>query len=173
MATINLPAATAALTTQALAQQRAARPALPFSLTGNTQDMQAFSGALASEMLESADGSLLQSTPSNLLPGAAVSTPGAGHELSAAEEKKIDSTSRDLESVLVYTMLKEMWATLPKDGMLDTGTGSKFYREMWLEEISKRMSQSGSGLGIASVVKRELLDRARREVTPAELSSAK
>jgi Rod binding domain-containing protein len=69
-------------------------------------------------------------------------------------------------------MLKEMWATLPKDSMLDTGTGSKFYREMWLEEISKRMSHVGSGLGIASVVKRELMDRARREITPAQLSNS-
>ena len=173
MSTINPPAATAALSAQALAQQRPSRPALPFSLTGNTQDMQAFSGTLASEMLEAADGSLLQSSPGNLLPGAAVGTPAVGHEVSAAEESKIDSTARDLESVLVYTMLKEMWATLPKDGLLDKGTGSKFYREMWLEEISKRMSQSGSGIGIASVVKRELLDRARREITPAELSNAR
>jgi hypothetical protein len=179
MATINPLIAATALSAQTVAQQRSSRPALPFSITGNTSDTQAFSGALATEMLESADGSLLQASPSKLLPGETISTPSAvttssqEHAVSAAEADKIDSTARDLESVLVYTMLKEMWATLPKDGMLDTGTGSKFYREMWLEEISKRMSQVGSGLGIASVVKRELMDRASREVTPSQLSSAK
>ena len=58
-------------------------------------------------------------------------------------------------------MLKQMWATLPKESLLDSGTGSKFYREMWLEEVSKRASQSGLGLGVAQIVKRELLERSR------------
>lgn len=173
MATINPATAAVAQSVQAMAQQQVARPALPFSITGHSQAAQAFRNTLATEMLESADGSKLQANANMLLPGTTVTAAAAGREISDAEAEKIDSTARDLESVLVYTMLKEMWATLPKDGMLDKGTGSKFYREMWLEEISKRMSQSGSGLGIAGVVKRELMERARREITPAQLASVR
>jgi hypothetical protein len=157
-------------------QVRPSESALPFSLTSQTVPPGAFTEALSAATASTAmDAAAPEITSAALpLPGTKVtSTPSAGSEsrVSPEEVEKITKVSRDLESVLAYTLLKEMWSTLPKGSMLDSGLGSKFYREMWLEEISKRTSESGMGLGVADVVKRELMDRAKREVRPEELSA--
>jgi Rod binding domain-containing protein len=110
------------------------------------------------------------------MPGAPVTaadTPTGADPTTAEKEQRIDGVARDLEAVLLYTLLKDMWSTLPKDSFFDSDLASKFYREMWLEEVAKRASQTGPGLGVAEAVKRELLDRAKREITPAELATRK
>jgi Rod binding domain-containing protein len=89
--------------------------------------------------------------------------------VSAKEAEKIDKTARDMESLLLYTMLKQMWETLPKDAFFDSGLSTQFFREMYLEEISKRVSSTGDGIGVAKVIREELMDQAKRTLTPEQM----
>jgi hypothetical protein len=168
MATTNMHPVTLALGVQSALQAKPSRPALPFSITSAAQLSPDFTDMLSQELHGPATEATLSSSAGTRLPGAVVEPSAAQSTVSEAEAKKIDGVARDMESVLLYTLMKEMWATVPKTGMFDTGTGAQFYREMWLEEVSKRASDTGAGLGIAKVIKRELMDRAAREVTPAE-----
>lgn len=163
-----LPPVTIALGAQA-AQQAARRyPALPFAITGPGAPADVFGGLLTGEVQHGCGATLQQAVATPNLPGVAIK-PAPGQQATAEDEaSRIDNVAREMESVLLYTLLKEMWATLPKSSLLDNGLGAKFYREMWLEEVSQRAADAGTGLGIAKVIQRELLDRAAREVTPAE-----
>lgn len=79
-------------------------------------------------------------------------TPGAA----AAEQDKNKAVARELESELLKILFKSMWETVPKDDMLANGTGSDFYREMWIDALSEKIARSGSGLGLAEVIEREI-----------------
>jgi hypothetical protein len=103
-------------------------------------------------------------------PSAPATTAADVLAVSAEETAKIDKVARDMESLLLYTMLKQMWATLPKNSFFDSGLSTQFFQEMYLEEISKRVSSSGDGIGVAKVIRSELLDKARRTVTPEQMA---
>jgi flagellar protein FlgJ len=93
----------------------------------------------------------------------------AARTIDAKEAAKIKSTAQDFESLLVYQLLKQMWDTIPRSGLFDNGLAGQFFREMWLEELSKKVSVEGPGLGVARVVERELTDIAQRTVKPEDL----
>jgi Rod binding domain-containing protein len=102
-----------------------------------------------------------------------------GRELSAApsssspsgvgaeQKARITEAAKDFEGLLLYTLLKQMWSTVPKSPYFDSGLSTQFYREMYLDEVAKRVADSG-GIGIAQSIERELMDWAARTTTPAE-----
>lgn len=77
-------------------------------------------------------------------------------EPARTEEEKTKAVAKELESELLKILFKSMWDTLPKDEMLYGGTGSDFYREMWMDALSEKIARNGSGLGLASVIEREI-----------------
>jgi len=70
----------------------------------------------------------------------------------AAGEAEVAEVARQLESLLLYNLLKEMWATVPEGTLLDTGMAGEFYREMWLEALADEISRTGDGIGLADVL---------------------
>ena len=71
---------------------------------------------------------------------------------SASREAEITDVAQQLESLLLYNLLKEMWATVPESTLLDSGMAGEFYREMWLEAVADEISQTGDGVGLADVL---------------------
>jgi len=69
--------------------------------------------------------------------------------LDPKELAKIKDTAQQFESLLLYSLLKQMWATLP----------------------AGQISTDGPGLGIAKTVEREMITHAARTITPAALAA--
>lgn len=82
-------------------------------------------------------------------------------EIDTQELARIDQTARAMEGLLLETLLKQMWATLPESQLFGEGLDTKFYREMWLEEMAADISSSGGGIGIAATVAWEMINRAQ------------
>jgi peptidoglycan hydrolase FlgJ len=90
--------------------------------------------------------------------------------VSEQDVKKIQETSQQLESLILYQLLKQMWDTIPEGTLFPNSPGEKMYREMWLEQMSGSAVKQGPVLGIAEMVERQLLDRANRTVSLADLA---
>ena len=77
-------------------------------------------------------------------------------KLQGAKENKDDEALRrvcqDFESIFLNIMLKEMQKTVPEDGFIEKGTGTKIFEEMYLEELSQEMARKDDGLGIAKML---------------------
>lgn len=90
---------------------------------------------------------------------------GVGLALGAQESSPEDSedirrAARDMEALLLYHLLKDMWPSFPKGVLFDRSMASQFYRELWLEELAGEIAHQGKGIGIAGVIERELAARA-------------
>lgn len=68
------------------------------------------------------------------------------------DDKKLMEACREFESIFTYMMLKEMKKTVPDDGLVEKSQGTLMFEEMYLEELSKEMSQGDNGLGLARVL---------------------
>jgi len=75
--------------------------------------------------------------------------PGAG-------TKKIDSASKDFESVFISQMLETAFDTVPTDGPMGGGLGENIFRSMMIQNIGKDMAKQG-GIGLAPNIRTELL----------------
>ncbi|MBP6013067.1 MAG: rod-binding protein [Alphaproteobacteria bacterium] len=67
-----------------------------------------------------------------------------------------DKTARDFEAVFIAQMFEQMWSEVKTDGPMGGGTGEKIFRSMMIQDIGKQIADQG-GMGLASMVKRELL----------------
>ena len=108
------------------------------------------------------------STPAAKLTMPTGATPPPERKLTDAETQKINGTAQQLESLMLYQMLKQMWESIPESKLQPTGSGGQIYREMWLEQVANKASQAGGGIGLAKVVERELTDRAKHTFTPEQ-----
>ena len=84
-------------------------------------------------------------------------------EIDTDKLARIDDTARAMEGLLLETLLKQMWATLPESKLFGNGLDTKFYREMWLEEIAADVSGNGGGIGVAATFAWEMILRAQQE----------
>jgi Rod binding domain-containing protein len=89
---------------------------------------------------------------SQLLSSANPDPAKAVNEAAAAREAEVADVAQQLESLLLYNLLKEMWATVPEGTLLETGMAGEFYREMWLEALADEISQTAGGIGLADVL---------------------
>ena len=70
----------------------------------------------------------------------------------AAEVKK---AATDFEALLVDQMLKEMWKTVPQNGMLDGGNETGIYRDMFSENLAQHIAQNSS-IGVRDVLIKDI-----------------
>lgn len=66
----------------------------------------------------------------------------------------LDAVAKQFESLFVHMVVKQMRKTSLGDGLFDSKQ-SQFYRDMYDQQISSHMADSG-GLGLAPVIKRQL-----------------
>lgn len=67
------------------------------------------------------------------------------------ETKRLKDACDSFEALFMQQMLKQMRATVPKDGMFSGGSAEQIYSEMLDAELSKEMAGSG-GLGISRLL---------------------
>ena len=71
------------------------------------------------------------------------------------DEKKLMEASRNLESVFVNMMFKQMQSTVQKSELADGGFGEEIYKDMLLEKYAEEATK-GSGLGLAQIIYKQL-----------------
>jgi Rod binding domain-containing protein len=88
--------------------------------------------------------------PSSAQPGAATALPAApGH--ATAEE-----AARQFESFFLYMLLKEMDKTVSRSSLFGDSMASRFYREMYYEQLADALTESESPLGVADLLLSQL-----------------
>jgi peptidoglycan hydrolase FlgJ len=77
---------------------------------------------------------------------------------SASEKdlKKLDSVCRDLESIFIHTLMKEMRKTVQETKLIDGGPGEEIFRDLLDDEMSKKMAATGDGIGVAKMLYEQL-----------------
>ncbi|MDR7856932.1 rod-binding protein [Tissierella sp.] len=68
------------------------------------------------------------------------------------DDKKLMDACKEFESIFTYMMLKEMKKTVPDNGIIEKSQGSIMFEEMYLEELSKDMSNGDNGIGMAKIL---------------------
>ena len=62
---------------------------------------------------------------------------------------------KELERYFVFTLLQEMRATIPQNGLFGDGTANKLYDEMLDDALSSEIAESGQ-FGIAKLIEEQL-----------------
>lgn len=72
------------------------------------------------------------------------------------DDKKLMETCRNLESVFVNMMFKQMQSTLSKTSLTDGGFAEDMYNDMLIEQYSNEATK-GKGLGLAQIMYKQLV----------------
>ena len=72
------------------------------------------------------------------------------------DQAKMRDAAKQFESLLMHEMMKSMWSTVPKDGILGSGNEEEMMRDMLSESVSDSVSK-GKGLGIQDVVYKDMV----------------
>ena len=72
--------------------------------------------------------------------------------------RQFEKASRLFEEMMIGILVKEMWKTVPKGGMMPSSTGMDVAQEMYQKELAKEMSRAG-GLGLS----REINEQFRQD----------
>ena len=67
----------------------------------------------------------------------------------------LDKACKDLESLFVYYLLKEMRASIPKAGLLEADKSKDVYTSIMDAEMAKQLAQ-GRGVGLAAMLRQQL-----------------
>lgn len=88
-----------------------------------------------------------------------------GSKLSIADVQKMDKplpatkdakgAAEQFEALLLQEMLKSMWSTVPKDGVISASFEEGMYRDMLNEALATSISE-GQGIGIKDVIFKDL-----------------
>ena len=73
-------------------------------------------------------------------------------------EIQLRQSCKEMESLFVSQLLKEMRTTIPKSGLIDGGSAEDIYTSMLDEQYSKEIAQNGS-LGLAESLYRQLSEK--------------
>lgn len=68
------------------------------------------------------------------------------------DDEALKEVCREFESIFLQMMFKEMRNTVPEGGLIDKGTGTKIFEEMYIEELSKEIAKGNEGLGIGKMI---------------------
>jgi len=66
-------------------------------------------------------------------------------------DKKLKQACQELESVLLYQMIRAMRSTVPKGWLIDEGFGGEVFESMLDEEFARQMATTGS-TGLADLL---------------------
>ena len=73
----------------------------------------------------------------------------------AQRDQDIRKASVDLEAILLKMMYTEMYKTVPKDELFGDDNAMEIYQDMYNEELTKVMAESG-GIGLADFIYNQL-----------------
>ena len=76
----------------------------------------------------------------------------------AKRDKEIKDASVQLEAIMLKLMYDEMWKTVPKNKLFGDGNAMEIYRDMYNEELTKKMAEGG-GIGLADFIYKQLTSK--------------
>jgi flagellar protein FlgJ len=76
---------------------------------------------------------------------------------SNSPQRAREEACREFESIFAYQMLKSMADTVPEDGILESDSGGKLYKDLFNMEAARAMTR-GDGLGIARIIQDQLMN---------------
>ena len=79
----------------------------------------------------------------------------AGSSPLSSQDSRLDSTCKDMESLFIQNMLKEMRASVPQNGLFSGGKAEEMFTSMLDAEMAKKMSAAG-GIGLSSIIQKQL-----------------
>jgi Rod binding domain-containing protein len=88
--------------------------------------------------------------PSSAQPAASTNPPVAPSRATAEE------AARQFESFFLYMLLKEMDKTVNRSSLFGDSMASRFYREMYYEQLADALTESGSPLGVSDLLLSQL-----------------
>ncbi len=73
----------------------------------------------------------------------------------AQRDKDIKDASVQLEAIMLKMLYGEMWKTVPKDSLYGDDNAMDIYRDMYHEELTKKMAMDG-GIGLSEYIYQQL-----------------
>ena len=80
-------------------------------------------------------------------------------------DPELQDACREMESLFLSYLLKEMRATVDKSGFISGGKAEEIFTSMLDVELSKKMSNAG-GIGLSSILLRQLANQPGPEDSP-------
>ena len=80
-------------------------------------------------------------------------------------DRKLQAACRDVESLFLSYLLREMRATVDKSGFIDGGKAEEIFTSLLDVEYSKQMSSAG-GIGLATILMKQLGGAAEQKKDP-------
>ncbi len=68
------------------------------------------------------------------------------------DDEALMNACKEFEAIFIQMMFKEMYKTIPDNGLIERSNGTKIFEEMYIEEISKEITKKDSGFGIAEMM---------------------
>jgi len=95
--------------------------------------------------------------------------PGNGRDLTAVGQKgdtgsdpRLRHACREMESLFIGYLLKEMRATIDKSGFISGGQAEEIFTSLLDVELSREMS-AGGGIGLSAILMQQLGSRAEKD----------
>jgi Rod binding domain-containing protein len=96
----------------------------------------------------------------------AAQTPAGVDPARARNRKEIERAAEEFEALFLSQMLEHMFEGIRADGPFGGGHAEEMYRSFMLQEYGKSIAKGG-GVGIADMVKREMLRAQEGASAPA------
>ena len=80
-------------------------------------------------------------------------------------DPQLQAACRDMESLFLSYLLKEMRATIDKSGFISGGKAEEIFTSMLDVELSKKMSPAG-GIGLSSILLKQLNGPSEKKDSP-------
>jgi flagellar protein FlgJ len=77
-------------------------------------------------------------------------------------DPQLQAACRDMESLFLTYLLKEMRATINKSGFISGGKAEEIFTSLLDVELSKKMSAVG-GIGLSSILLKQLADQSEKK----------
>lgn len=68
------------------------------------------------------------------------------------DDEALMKVCKEFEAIFIQMMFKEMYKTIPEDGIIEKSNGTKIFEEMYIEEISNEIAKEDSGFGLAKMM---------------------
>lgn len=75
----------------------------------------------------------------------------------AKRNAEIKEASVQLEGLMLKMLYNAMWKTVPKNELFGDGNAMEIYRDMYNEELTKKMAEGG-GIGLGDFIYRQLTE---------------
>ena len=84
---------------------------------------------------------------------------------SGQADPQLQAACRDMESLFISYLLKEMRATINKSGFISGGKAEEIFTSLLDVELSKKMSAAG-GIGLSSILIKQLGGQSEKKDNP-------